>query len=146
MIILIMLRFISLYLILTQSALANSGTFYSLVFGTAGVFWMIMYVPVEGLIYKLMKVKTPFKVSLKINLFSALIGLLLMIPLAKVGWVESSGSVRYYLLEYGHKREAGFEDMRRRMPDTTAVKDLLGWEPKLPLEKIIEDVADFIKS
>ena len=105
-----MLKFILLYLILTQIAYANSGTFYSLVFGVSGVFWMILYTPVEGVIYKILKVKTPFKVSLKINLFSALIGLVLMMPLAKLGWVESASMVKYLLYKYQAQRPIGFED------------------------------------
>lgn len=35
----------------------------------------------------------------------------------------------------------GFEDMRRRKPSTEKIRDLTGWQPELPLEKIIDDVA-----
>ena len=35
----------------------------------------------------------------------------------------------------------GFEDMRRRMPDTTKIRKLTGWTPERSLENIIDDVA-----
>lgn len=35
----------------------------------------------------------------------------------------------------------GFEDMRRRMPDTTKINKLTGWKPERTLEDIIDDVA-----
>ncbi len=34
----------------------------------------------------------------------------------------------------------GFEDMRRRMPNTTKLTTLTGWEPEFSLEQIIKDV------
>ena len=36
---------------------------------------------------------------------------------------------------------AGFEDMRRRKPDTSKIKELTGWTPKHNLDDIIADVA-----
>ena len=35
----------------------------------------------------------------------------------------------------------GFEDMRRRMPDTAKIRALTGWTPERSLENIIDDVA-----
>jgi UDP-glucose 4-epimerase len=37
----------------------------------------------------------------------------------------------------------GFEDMQRRVPDISKIKQVLGWEPKINLDQIIKDVADF---
>ena len=37
---------------------------------------------------------------------------------------------------------AGFEDMRRRRPDTSKIAALTGWQPKHDLDDIIADVAD----
>lgn len=34
----------------------------------------------------------------------------------------------------------GFEDMERRVPDITKIRDLTGWSPKISLPKIIEDI------
>jgi UDP-glucose 4-epimerase len=37
----------------------------------------------------------------------------------------------------------GFEDMQRRVPDISKIKQVLGWEPKINLEQIIKDIAAF---
>jgi UDP-glucose 4-epimerase len=37
----------------------------------------------------------------------------------------------------------GFEDMQRRVPDISKIKQLLGWEPKINLDQIIKDIAAF---
>ena len=49
------------------------------------------------------------------------------------------------LIPYEKAYEAGFEDMRRRLPDTSKIKNLTGWEPEHSLEKIIDDVAEFYR-
>jgi UDP-glucose 4-epimerase len=36
----------------------------------------------------------------------------------------------------------GFEDMRRRLPDTSKVSELLGWAPELSLDDILADVVE----
>ena len=40
----------------------------------------------------------------------------------------------------------GFEDMRRRMPDTARLRELTGWQVEHTLEQIIDDVALAIKT
>jgi len=37
----------------------------------------------------------------------------------------------------------GFEDMQRRVPDISKIKQVLGWEPKINLDQIIKDIAGF---
>ncbi len=37
----------------------------------------------------------------------------------------------------------GFEDMQRRVPDISKIKQVLGWEPEINLDQIIKDVAAF---
>jgi len=37
----------------------------------------------------------------------------------------------------------GFEDMQRRVPDVSKIKQVLGWEPKINLDQIIKDIAAF---
>jgi len=37
----------------------------------------------------------------------------------------------------------GFEDMQRRVPDISKIKNILGWTPKIGLDQIIQDVAAF---
>ncbi len=44
------------------------------------------------------------------------------------------------LVPYNEAYEEGFEDMQRRIPDTTKINDAIGWAPKRSLEQIILDV------
>lgn len=37
----------------------------------------------------------------------------------------------------------GFEDMKRRVPDISKIKQVLGWEPEINLDQIIKDIAAF---
>jgi UDP-glucose 4-epimerase len=37
----------------------------------------------------------------------------------------------------------GFEDMQRRVPDISKIKQVLGWEPVINLDQIIKDIAAF---
>lgn len=52
---------------------------------------------------------------------------------------ESSSTVAY--IPYEEAYGEGFEDMLRRIPDTSRIRDLLGWEPTRSLEQIIGDMA-----
>jgi UDP-glucose 4-epimerase len=40
----------------------------------------------------------------------------------------------------------GFEDMQRRVPDTTRVRQLLGWQPQLSLEETLQSVIAYEKA
>jgi UDP-glucose 4-epimerase len=42
---------------------------------------------------------------------------------------------------YDEAYTSGFEDMRRRVPDTTRIRELLGWQPTIPLRRTIADVV-----
>ncbi len=44
---------------------------------------------------------------------------------------------------YDEAYEEGFEDMPRRVPDLTKVRELTGFEPKTSLKQILESVIDF---
>jgi UDP-glucose 4-epimerase len=44
------------------------------------------------------------------------------------------------LVPYDEAYEEGFEDMERRIPDTTRIKHRIGWEPKKSLDEILDDV------
>lgn len=48
----------------------------------------------------------------------------------------SSSELSY--IPYEQAYEKGFEDMRRRVPDTTKIRDLLGWRPEVDLDGILE--------
>jgi len=55
---------------------------------------------------------------------------------------NSSSSIE--LVPYDKAYEAGFEDMKRRVPNTGNIQKLTGWTPKRSLEDIIDDVAESI--
>jgi UDP-glucose 4-epimerase len=56
--------------------------------------------------------------------------------------LEVTGSdSRISLIPYDEAYGAGFEDMYRRVPDTTKVSQLIGWTPTRTLEEIIRDVV-----
>ena len=44
------------------------------------------------------------------------------------------------LVPYEQATEQGFEDMHRRVPDIGRIHKLLGWEPRIPLERSIADI------
>jgi UDP-glucose 4-epimerase len=45
------------------------------------------------------------------------------------------------LVPYDQAWESGFEDMRRRVPDTTKVRELTGWAPTRTLDHILAEVV-----
>jgi UDP-glucose 4-epimerase len=47
-----------------------------------------------------------------------------------------------HLVPYEQAYELGFEDMPRRAPDISKIRALIGYEPKLGLEEIIQRVID----
>lgn len=53
---------------------------------------------------------------------------------------DSDSKIRY--VPYEEAYEEGFEDMQRRMPDTTRARELIGFEPTVGLDDIIRMVID----
>jgi UDP-glucose 4-epimerase len=52
----------------------------------------------------------------------------------------SRSAIRF--VPYDEAYEAGFEDMPRRVPDIGKVRDLIGFEPRVPLDDIIRRVVE----
>ena len=48
-------------------------------------------------------------------------------------------------IPYDEAYEAGFEDMRRRVPDIRKIKKLINFRPKFDLNDIIKSVIDYLK-
>jgi UDP-glucose 4-epimerase len=46
-------------------------------------------------------------------------------------------------IAYENAYPEGFEDMQRRVPDISKIKQVLGWSPEINLEQIIKDIAAF---
>ena len=54
--------------------------------------------------------------------------------------IEITGSnSELVFLPYEELRKRGFEDMQRRLPDTTKLRELTSWKPKMNLEDILVD-------
>jgi UDP-glucose 4-epimerase len=47
---------------------------------------------------------------------------------------------------YDAAYEAGFEDMHRRVPDLSKLKNLLGYEPRVGLDQIIDEVVAYYRA
>jgi UDP-glucose 4-epimerase len=46
-------------------------------------------------------------------------------------------------IPYSEAYPEGFEDMQRRVPDISKIRNILGWSPEIGLDQIIRDIADF---
>ena len=55
----------------------------------------------------------------------------------------SQSSIQY--VPYDEAYEAGFEDMPRRVPDISKIRDLVGYQPQLELNDIIKTVIEHIR-
>lgn len=51
----------------------------------------------------------------------------------------SSSTIEF--VPYEDAYEAGFEDMRRRLPDISKIHSLIGWEPRRTLDEVISEVV-----
>ena len=52
---------------------------------------------------------------------------------------KSTSTIKY--IPYTDAYPAGFEDMQRRVPDITKIKNTIGWQPTHTLDSIIDSVA-----
>jgi len=46
-------------------------------------------------------------------------------------------------IPYSEAYPVGFEDMQRRVPDISKIRNILGWSPEIGLDQIIRDIANF---
>jgi UDP-glucose 4-epimerase len=59
---------------------------------------------------------------------------------------EMTGSASEIVhIPYDQAYEAGFEDMPQRVPDITKIRDLIGYEPRVHLDEILERVIDYFQ-
>ena len=54
---------------------------------------------------------------------------------------ETTSAIQY--IPYSEAYAPGFEDMRRRVPDTTKIRQAIGWQPKYDLNQILDDVIEY---
>jgi UDP-glucose 4-epimerase len=62
----------------------------------------------------------------------------------RVKAITLSGSA-IVTVPYDQAYEEGFEDMPRRVPDTTKIRELVGYEPRVQLEEILAKVVDYFQ-
>ena len=48
-------------------------------------------------------------------------------------------------IPYDKAFEKGFEDMRKRLPDISKAKNMINFQPKIKLEKTLQDIIEFYK-
>jgi UDP-glucose 4-epimerase len=58
-----------------------------------------------------------------------------------IALTESRSTITY--TPYSEAYPAGFEDIQRRVPDTSKIKSTIGWAPTKDLQQIISDIAGF---
>jgi UDP-glucose 4-epimerase len=54
--------------------------------------------------------------------------------------------VKIEYIPYDQAYEAGFEDMRRRIPDLTKIQEMIGYKPTVETEEIIDRVIEHIRA
>jgi UDP-glucose 4-epimerase len=60
--------------------------------------------------------------------------------------IKRTGSAsQIVLIPYDQAYEAGFEDMRRRIPDIHKIKELINWSPTTPLDETIDQIITYQK-
>jgi nucleoside-diphosphate-sugar epimerase len=59
---------------------------------------------------------------------------------------QTASISRIEKIPYEEAYECGFEDMRRRVPDTTKIRELIGWTPTHNLDQIIDEVAQHTRT
>jgi UDP-glucose 4-epimerase len=58
---------------------------------------------------------------------------------------RTKSNSRITFIPYSDAYPAGFEDMQRRVPDISKIKNAIGWEPQHSLDSIIDSVAGSVK-
>lgn len=66
--------------------------------------------------------------------------------LARRVLARTGSSSEIALVPYDQAYEEGFEDMQRRVPDLARIRALIGYEPQVQLDEIIDRVAEYLTS
>jgi UDP-glucose 4-epimerase len=64
-----------------------------------------------------------------------------ILELAKLVISETNSNSKITFTDYRNAYAVGYEDMAKRIPNINKIKEFIGWEPLISLEKIINDVA-----
>ncbi len=69
-----------------------------------------------------------------------------ILKLAEIVKSLTGSSSPIEFIPYDKAYEEGFEDMPRRVPDLTKVRDMVGYEPKVQLNEIITKVIEYFRT
>jgi UDP-glucose 4-epimerase len=69
-----------------------------------------------------------------------------ILELARRVLARTGSSSEIVMVPYDQAYEEGFEDMRRRVPDLSRLRGLIGYEPQVQLDEIIDRVAAYFTS
>ena len=70
-------------------------------------------------------------------------GEITILELAKLIIDQTNSKSKITFTNYKDAYAVGFEDMARRVPDISKIKQFTGWEPEIDLKMIIKDVAEY---
>lgn len=70
-------------------------------------------------------------------------GEITILELAKIIIDQTNSKSKITFTNYKDAYAVGFEDMARRVPDISKIKQFTGWEPEIDLKMIIKDVAEY---
>jgi UDP-glucose 4-epimerase len=66
--------------------------------------------------------------------------------LAQTVKARTGSTSEIVLIPYEEAYEVGFEDMRRRVPDVSKIKRVIGWEPATSLETTIDQIIAYFQA
>jgi UDP-glucose 4-epimerase len=69
-----------------------------------------------------------------------------ILDLARRVKARTNSKSEIVLVPYEQAYEAGFEDMRRRVPDTTKINRLIGWKPTIPLDETLDQIITYYRA
>jgi len=68
-----------------------------------------------------------------------------ILELARLVKTRTGSSSEIVFIPYDEAYEAGFEDMPRRVPDLTKIRSLVGYEPRVRLDEIVDRVVEYFR-
>ena len=74
------------------------------------------------------------------------VGEISILELAKKVIQQTGSNSKIKLVPYNEVYSTGFEDMQRRVPDTSKIAAKTGWKASKTLEDIIDDVREYFVS
>jgi UDP-glucose 4-epimerase len=66
--------------------------------------------------------------------------------LAQMVKERAGSSSEIVFVPYDQAYEVGFEDMRRRVPDVSKIREAVGWQPTTPLESTVDQIIAYYRN